>query len=269
MESYFRNTDLLQNTLLPYFYDESLKILNTQFSKLDYKKYLTHLQPHGTVETYYRDTKTIQERVNYKNGKLSGLSEEFYKPKRKRFLTFGHLKSELCYKYGKILFAKYYYNNGKLSNFYNYKDGKSEGLFQTWYKNGKLHERSNYKNDTRNGLYEYYYTNGQLRERCTYKNNELHGLLEEWDYNGQLIKKYMYKYGWRFNKCDVCIYFINLCMIMCILIGILTLTGGNTIINKNHNAVNSQIYKNYEAEFQNFGIAEYVLECYTRDWVGT
>lgn len=76
---YFENIPLLQNTLLTYFNtEEDLKILNKQFKNLDYEKYNTHIQPHGILEIYYIKTKTIEERITYKNGKLDGLYEIFY-----------------------------------------------------------------------------------------------------------------------------------------------------------------------------------------------
>lgn len=63
MEIYFQNTELLQNTLLPYFcVEEPLKSINKLFSELNYEKYNTHLQPHGIIKTYYMQTMTIKER---------------------------------------------------------------------------------------------------------------------------------------------------------------------------------------------------------------
>ncbi len=69
---YFENIQLLQNTLLKYFSDEyPFKLLNKKFSTLNYEKYNTHYQLHGIIETYYIDTKTLQKRVTYKNGKFT------------------------------------------------------------------------------------------------------------------------------------------------------------------------------------------------------
>jgi hypothetical protein len=74
MEKYFENLLLLQNTLLSYFNTpEHLKLLNKTFHKFNYEKYLTYVQPHGIVETYYMKIKTTKERKIYKNGKLDGL----------------------------------------------------------------------------------------------------------------------------------------------------------------------------------------------------
>jgi len=73
-DQYFNSTDLLQNTLLPYFCDEeSLKLVNKIFYGLNYEKYNTHLKPHGIVKTYYSDNKKTFDTKTYKNGKLNGL----------------------------------------------------------------------------------------------------------------------------------------------------------------------------------------------------
>ena len=97
---YFENTQVLENTLLPYFYDEyPLISLNKAFSKLNYEKYNTHLQPHGLWESYDFKTKLI---VKYKNGKLNGLSEEWF-------------------------------TNGKLYKNCWYKNSKLNGLYEIWF----------------------------------------------------------------------------------------------------------------------------------------
>ena len=73
---YFNNTQLLQSTLLPYFDSPyPLIILNKQFSKLNYEKYNTPLQPHGILETYYIETKTIYTSKTYRNSVLNGISK--------------------------------------------------------------------------------------------------------------------------------------------------------------------------------------------------
>ncbi len=76
---YFSNTQLLQNTLLPYFQDSyPLILLNKQFQKLNYEKYNTHIQPHGTVITYFPKTSKIREKITYRNGKRHGVFKDYY-----------------------------------------------------------------------------------------------------------------------------------------------------------------------------------------------
>jgi antitoxin component YwqK of YwqJK toxin-antitoxin module len=86
----------------------------------------THIQPHGLVETYYIQTKTIEYTKTYKNGKLNGLFEE-------------------------------YHINGKLLTRYHHKKGILDGLHETWLENGKGGWRMNYKDGVLDGLFEKWY----------------------------------------------------------------------------------------------------------------
>jgi antitoxin component YwqK of YwqJK toxin-antitoxin module len=169
--SYFENIDLLQNTLLPYFSEEEpLKSINKKFYKLNYEKYLTHLQPHGLTE-FYLDKFRFYVRKNYKNGKLDGLQE--------------------------------LYQNGKIYEREFYKYGKLNGLSEKWYKDGNLHSISNYKNGKKDGLYEQWWENDMLSTRCNYKNDKLNGLYEEWHKCGVLSMKIIYNKGKRDDNCCI------------------------------------------------------------------
>ncbi len=188
---YFGNTILLQNTLLPYFCNEyPLISLNKKFSTLNYKKYNTHLQPHGILETYNSKTKLIGIREIYRNGKFTtwnGLFEDWYE-------------------------------NDKLHYRCNYKNNKRNGLYELWYKSGKIDTRTNYKDNLLNGSYkewsginsiltrkcsykygnleglsEYWYRNGNIYLRVNYKDGLYDGLYEEWNGDGKLIKSIYYK----------------------------------------------------------------------------
>jgi antitoxin component YwqK of YwqJK toxin-antitoxin module len=190
MDNYFTNTDLLQNTLLPYFcVEEPMKFVNKMFYKLNYEKYNTHLQPHGIIEMYYKDIKTIQEKYNYKNGKLHGLQEEWG-------------------------------GNGQLTVRGNCKNGKLEGLYEFWSQNGQIKRRVNYKNNLFNGLYEVWHDNGQLYIKTNYKNGELDGLFEEWSYNGKLIKNNNYRYRMDTDILNILIFsFISIIIMVSLAVG--------------------------------------------------
>jgi len=159
--AYFENIPLLQNTLLPYFCEpEPLKSVNKVFFKLNYEKYNTHIQPHGIKITYYPDTKILDIRTTYKNGKIDGLCESW------------HL-------------------SGELFNRCNHKNGKKNGLYEKYYKNGKLAKRFNFKNGELDGLYEEWYHDGRLRDKANYKNGKLDGVREKYyDYNKLVILNY-------------------------------------------------------------------------------
>jgi antitoxin component YwqK of YwqJK toxin-antitoxin module len=142
MDLYFQNISLLENTLLPYFCDDIiLKCINKVFSGLNYEKYNTHLQFHGSLETYYIETKTIEERNTYRNGEL-----ELYER---------------------------WHDNGPFHIKCNYKNNKMNGLYIEWHSNSKLYRKTNYKNGERDGLCERWTSNGLLVQRNNYKNGEL------------------------------------------------------------------------------------------------
>jgi len=149
---YFKNKDLIQNTLLPYFCEENpLKLINKLFYSLNYEKYNTHIQPHGPKIIYYPDTKTIEEKTTYKNGIPDGISET-------------------------------YYRNLQLCSRCNYKNGKLNGLHESYYHNNQLATRLNYKNGKLDGLYEVYDENGKLQIKRDYKNGLRDGLFKEYNY---------------------------------------------------------------------------------------
>ncbi len=150
---YFNDILLLQNTLLPYFCNEyPLISLNKGFSKLNYEKYNTHIQPHGIVNTHDPEDKT-PVRYNCRNGNFHGVFESWHD-------TEG--------------------SNGQLHIRKNYFNDKLNGLYETWYNNGRLHEKCNYKNDELDGLCEDWYNNGQIEQKCYLINNKFNGLFQKW-----------------------------------------------------------------------------------------
>jgi len=186
---YFENMSLLQNTLLTYFNtSEPLKNINKQFHQLEYEKYNTHMQPHGIVETYYPETKTIQKRETYKNGILNGLYESWYDN--------GELELEANYKNGELNgLYELWWSNGQLYRNYNYKNGGLNGIQIEYYPNGKLELEANYKNGEADGLYQEWYDDGQQIIKCWYKDGKLEGLYQEWYNDGQLREESIYENG--------------------------------------------------------------------------
>ena len=131
MIKYFENSELLQNTLLPYFCEpEPLKLINIKFSKLNYEKYNTYIQPHGILETYNPKTKLLKSRKNYINSVRNGLYEEYY-----------DIQEDTTIKNSENLLIRK-----------NYKNGKPNGLYELWYNNGKLMESGIYQNGNLDGL---------------------------------------------------------------------------------------------------------------------
>jgi antitoxin component YwqK of YwqJK toxin-antitoxin module len=197
---YFDNTILLENTLLPYFDEaEPLKYINKKFYRLDYEKYLTHIQLHGILETYYLKTKTIMEREIYKNGKLNGIYKSWYETHSDTIVG----------------------DNSQLYERCNYKNGKLDGLYENWFQNGQLLEQGYYKNGKLDGSCEVWHNNGRLYIRKNYKDNELHGLYEQWYQDGKLAENDNFKYGY---KSDIC-YMLILAFIG-VIISVLAVVSG-------------------------------------------
>ena len=98
----------------------------------------------------------------------------------------------LClYKNCKIVINKIIKHEGG-----NWKNGKLDGLFESFHENGQLCERRNYIDGELDGLQEGYHENGQLVERRNYKNGKKDGLWEKYNkYNGDILKTEEYKNG--------------------------------------------------------------------------
>jgi len=169
MDKYFINTVLLQNTLLPYFCEEEpLKFINKLFYKLNYEKYNTHLQPHGFK---IKDSGAVNRKINYKNGKRHGLSED-------RWIELDtYVKCNYKNDNRDGLYKEYLIHNNMLLKKCNYKNDELDGIYEVWFRNGQLYERSNYKNGKLDGLFELWNHSGELTETRNYKNNKLVNLI--------------------------------------------------------------------------------------------
>ena len=53
------------------------------------------------------------------------------------------------------------------------KDGKQDGLYESWHENGQMWERLTFKNGEFDGLFEEWYLNGKMGERRIYKNGKI------------------------------------------------------------------------------------------------
>ena len=67
-----------------------------------------------------------------------------------------------------------------------YKDGKSDGLYEMWYKNGQKGEETNFKDGNFDGLCTKWYKNGQKMSESFYEDSVLVSK-KEWNEKGELI----------------------------------------------------------------------------------
>lgn len=136
--------------------------------------------------TYY-ESGAIQFEYNYLNGKLNGVSREYYDSGDAKLK--GELRSELTYRDGKLEAKKEYLRNGKLANdlriadgkrfetqleYYSgldvlfrerhLVDGKRHGLEQEYYQDGKtLKAERNYVDGKKQGKSKGFHSNGNLQ----------------------------------------------------------------------------------------------------------
>jgi len=80
---------------------------------------------------------------------------------------------------------EFYPETGKLKSSNTYRNGRQNGLQQTWFKNGQLSGRYESRNDTTVGLYEAYWENGKASRKTAYDiKGRKEGTDEGWHENG-------------------------------------------------------------------------------------
>jgi antitoxin component YwqK of YwqJK toxin-antitoxin module len=112
----------------------------------------------GTCVIYYKNTESIKEELNFKNGILNGSHVSYY-------IT-GQVKRKGSYLNGNL--------NGKWTGF----DVKGNKLYEV-----------EYKNDTLIGRFISWYSTGVIREKGVYHNNQKVGEWLSYDEAGMVIRK--------------------------------------------------------------------------------
>ena len=79
---------------------------------------------------------------------------------------------------------KNYYINGILKDQFSYKDAKITGKWVSYYENTKISETGSYENGDRNGFWKEYYKNGKLKGEGKYANDKKVGVWKMYYYNG-------------------------------------------------------------------------------------
>ena len=109
----------------------------------------------------------------------------------------GTKDSQLMYSEGKLFNGIGFdvYSNGKLKSEVNYKDGKKDGLHNSWNYNSQLWNERNYKDGKEDGLQRSWDEDGQLEYEGNYKDGKEDGLQKEWYEDGQFRFEKNYKDG--------------------------------------------------------------------------
>jgi len=99
--------------------------------------------------------------------------------------TLTYLKKDMSLVNG-IVFRSY--ENGKLKDETNYKEGKRDGLYKWWYENDQLKVKGEFINNEFNGLWTKYHKNGKISGTIPMIDGESIGEKERcWDEEGKEI----------------------------------------------------------------------------------
>jgi antitoxin component YwqK of YwqJK toxin-antitoxin module len=85
--------------------------------------------------------------------------------------------------------------NGMKIAEYNFKNGKSHGVYRTWNENGNLEVETNWVNGLSNGKFKYFYENGNLKIEGIDSMGKLNGKHTEYYESGKMKKTEFWKDG--------------------------------------------------------------------------
>lgn len=158
----------------------------------------------GEWQWFTEDGK-LEEKTNYKDGKLHGSSEYYYRNGNiKYYRTFrdGKLNGDYrVYSKDGALLQKKNFVDGELDGEYReyfdigedylkyiipYKNDKIEGIVTQFHENGKEALVVTFKDDKKEGLEKEYYKNGKISSEIEYKNGMLDGSYKVYYPNGKL-----------------------------------------------------------------------------------
>jgi antitoxin component YwqK of YwqJK toxin-antitoxin module len=124
------------------------------------------------------------------------------------FFSMGKVIAKRVYQKGKVLVSEgnipdgqvvEKYEDGKIKNIFNYKNGKLEGKATGYYKNGKIKIESCYENNNPVGLSKTYYEDGHLKSESEVKDGKLISYKEYYQ-TGQLKEEVRYRNGEGISK---------------------------------------------------------------------
>ena len=116
----------------------------------------------GEVETFYK--KKITAKRNYKENKLSGLALIYDKS--------GEITAEINYLEGEIHGSALYFSSGKLTRKANFNKGEMHGKIQQFSLTQTLIHESNYENGILDGITKIFSSDGILNEIICYTNGK-------------------------------------------------------------------------------------------------
>lgn len=125
----------------------------------------------------WRTNGLISVKQEYKEGELDGRSLIYNE--------YGFIQEESQYKSGNrdgvtIWYAYADKQQGPIYVMYTYKDGKFEGVQETYYEDGRVKTHKMFSNNVQNGPAIEYYEDGSIKSESNYKNGEVKGKVKEY-----------------------------------------------------------------------------------------
>lgn len=159
----------------------------------------------GIKTVFFPETKKIQHIVEFKDGKINGLVQEFYRNGKTKSIQH-YVKDRFVdssfffHENGKIASVKIqinnkkegcwkqYNNEGKVFKETCYKNNELNGTSTKYtYRTGRILQRSNFNDGMKDGKQECYYNNGRPKSVLYYKNNHPCLGTEEWYESGEKV----------------------------------------------------------------------------------
>lgn len=127
----------------------------------------------------------LMERIGYKEGKKNGEATIYYDK--------GTVMETSTFKDGNrdgvtIWYANKDKTQGEMVAMYTYKDGKFEGLQETYYEDGKLKTQKMFADNVQNGPSYEFYEDGSIKSEANFKNGEQKGKTKEYPQGKRFLK---------------------------------------------------------------------------------
>ncbi len=151
---------------------------------------ISDVEEDGVITHYYDDSNQIVCRYTLKNGRRTGLYEEYYEdgsPSVKCYYENGILNG-----FAQLWYSPKYHNQIEFQC--NFVNGIKDGLYESWYKNGEKEYKYTLVNGLREGKYEEYKKDG-AKIKCYYKYGLLDGKYKVYDKEENVIKYKKFKDG--------------------------------------------------------------------------
>lgn len=151
-----------------------LFVVLTTFSSCSNKKKIEIKNKDGiVVESYFADKKNPEIKI--------GLYSKYYDD--------GKILEVANYKDGKLNGERtLYYASGKIMQVENYIENQYEGKFTAYFEDGSLQQEGTYKDNMMNGIWKNFFKGqeNKIKEEITLKDNHVNGLYKEYYPNGYI-----------------------------------------------------------------------------------